>query len=1027
MIGRIAILGIPYLMKHFGFFAGLFATALIVLGIFGATSGPAWAQRKGAAKDPVPTTVVLKRGSIFPLLQGDLVATDRRVSIENEKRELRAFSFQLRGCKQKNSEIDCQAGSGSSVQIPVLYFVTDDRRPTLRGIELQPPYDTDKKKLELSEYLDAGIEYDSSQKSQQFSARSGRLQWISIAAGSEISPSMRLALQICDGPAAACSDPSRFINLADFYAGSQPAVAGAAVGIPPTKPIAGAASTAGSLRDSVLPGVTNETTPRTSAAQRKSTVTSAPLPTISDAASTAAGSPSKNTLSPDVTINLSIRGIPREYDAQMVAQLILSSLSTNPSSGADVRANVLVLKVNDSSSESRSGTLVLKRALISALRIADRPVECEAATCNADILLREWVLLLNALPEKEATGVHAVPSVQLGGFANFSQFYKQLNIDSKYLPPLRKPGVQQPHMRVHLPDNSLFQVQFRNYNDKNPLTIYIPSDRSFGTLSLVNVSDSQWRLDPSAATSTPTLASNPTPQAGPPRAAPPAPAAPSRRAHLVLQALTQQPGWPVERANQRLLRLLQASTPEAFRPSLNTNGGQTVASDEPKAEVSQEGVVVWSGEPPQSEYTWKFNGLPAGLPDPKPSAFGPVTRPDKRIHPTEMVARAVVPIPMNLLYDRWNINVAATNRIYGRQTSIEANELCDFHLMAQSNDATTSDFDAVLKMSSQAGTRVLRTANPVESIRLLGEDTKFQLNIRGRDGAARCASGKTDLPPISQWSIGEDSSGGTLTVNVLVNPRGRWLLGLYAPQDLGLVEGDSRSIADAQIEIFKRVTTSLDEWRSRHFSTVDPARSALGFDLALLSGVDATISGATPFAEANIITGKYRQSPTQQFQLDGDGIQRFNEFMSGPKSAGGAPSFDALGRSVQRYSALFSNLSDDRAPIVFYVGANKPLPNSCSEWMRATQSISALPGKPRALAVVFANSSASDIARDLGKETQTRTENFNSLSRGYSCEGANRSLLVFVPFTDLVAQRPKLVLDGVFRTLDDRLAEIERN
>lgn len=1000
---------------------GSLLVAILVFEVFFA-SDPGWAQRAKATRNSnqPSSPVVLKRGSAFPPLEGKLVGTDARFTIVGERRELRAFLFQPRGCAQQGLEIDCRTGSQTgTVQIPVFYFVTDNRRPIPREFRLRPPDDADirGKKLELVEYPSAEVTYEN-EKSREFGRSGGRLQWVSVKS-KENGGELRVALQICDGPAGNCGGSVRGFNLADLYTSSEPAAPGT-TGMPPTKPIAG--TKAGALPEPTLPGVKNEPFPQLPLSPQPPARTDVPRP---DRTAAPAGPKLRSTLAVDgnSTIDLSVRGVPPEYNANVVERLIVSALSTRVSiSGA--LAKVLEVKVAPGSSDLRKGTVVVKRELSSKLSIAGRAVECDGNKCHADLSLKEWIIYLNAIPAKEASRALAIPVLQLSGPPEPDQFYSHLGISDQHLPTLRKPGVSLAHIRVYLLDNSKFQVQFRNFDDQSAPSIIIPSDSETAALSLVNASDSRWILAPNPAAELGDRVA----QGSPPEAAPTVGAAqpPARaRAHLIFQAHVEQPGWSPDSANRRLLQLLQGNGAAPARVVLKTSGGQIVASDGQKIESLEDGLMVWSGEVPQSDYTWQVDGLPAGITYQPATLFVPVRNGDRRFRPNDLVSYAVVSIPALLLYDRWYMEVSAVNRIYGRDKPIEANELCEFHLIAQSSGASNDNFDVALKLASQGGTRVLRTTEPIETGRLPIGEKSWQLDVRGHGGGARCAPGQTKLPPLSQWSVSEESNTGVMSVGATVSPRGRWFLGLYAPQDMGAVEGDSRSIADAQQEIFKRFTIWLEDWRARYFSSAEPARAALGFDLALLSGADGAVENL-PIVEASILTGKFRRAPTQTFQLDNEAGQRVNEFMSGPKSAGGAPSFPTLGQSIRRYSHLFGAIADDRAPMVVYVGANKPLPTSCPEWVRVTQEIAMLPGKPRVLAVAFTNSSASDIGRDLGMDAQVRVVTFNTLSRGYACDGANRSTLVFVPFSDLVAQKPGDVLGGVFRVLDLWFAELER-
>jgi hypothetical protein len=1041
MFNSIAIAANCFLKKLPKISVALSTAAIIVLEISLATSGIAWSRPGKVMKNPSArnSLFVLKRGSVFPMLEGDLVISDFRIKIEGERRELRTFVFRPRGCVQQNVEINCQAGSQGNVKIPVFYYVTNEKRPAPRAIRLLPPGDADlsSRKLELVDYETAEVIYAGSQSPQQFGLSSGRFRWVQITPNDELSSAMHVALQICDGPSKACeSFPKNLINLADLNQIPERSSA-EAIGVVPPRPITSKAPAV--LPEPSLPGVPNEPLPRPPTGQEPRLPQEQITPNLSQALPNGPVTPplrlqlqSNPTDETNITINLSIRGIPKGYDGQVVARLVISALSTNSNSDIGARADVGEVYVADGPSESRPGKLIVKRKLLDKLNIAGRPVECKETKCLLEIELREWILYLNALTADEASQARVVPIVQLSGPPTLHLFYKWLQINDQYLPTLRPADVPFAHLRIYLFDNSLVKLTLGKHSVDNIPPILIPSDHSLGALSLSNTPDSGWILKPSlplGQESTPTV-SKQTPKGGPPKKThavsvqPP----PPPRAHIILQARVEKAGWPSERSNQRLLRILQSKQDEPFRAVLFSSDQRPFESTDSKVVPSKDGLIVWSGEIPQGSNLWhvQFSGLPSDLQMPREISFETATFSDGRINTNDRIAHVVVNIPELLLYESWNLNILAVNRIYGRDVPVETNELCEPHLILQ-GDSKESGLDVILNPSSQGAMRVFRSVNPLDWSQLI-EAKKAQLEIRAHGGSARCVPSQTDLPRPAQWNASDDSTGANLSTLVVLSPRGRWLLGLYAPQDIGVgIPTAGLRIAEAQNEIFNRLTTFLDDSRERYFRNSEPARSALGFDLALLSGADATISDSVPFAEANVITGQYRTSPTQLFRLDRQGDQRLNAFMSGPKGAGGAPPLAAVDRSIRRYAALFGKLSDDRPPIVIYVGAMRPLPSSCDEWTSMTQSLFKLPGKPRVVGVTFVNSAAAEIERDLGRNSQAQVEHFTRASLGFSCEVGKQSLLLIVPFPDLVANSPGLILDGVFRRLDDWLASVERN
>lgn len=116
-----------------------------------------------------------------------------------------------------------------------------------------------------------------------------------------------------------------------------------------------------------------------------------------------------------------------------------------------------------------------------------------------------------------------------------------------------------------------------------------------------------------------------------------------------------------------------------------------------------------------------------------------------------------------------------------------------------------------------------------------------------------------------------------------------------------------------------------------------------------------------------MLSGKFRNPATSLFRLDAEGERRLTAFLSGASSSGSEASFELVGQTIKRYSELFGEFSGQRPPIAIYVGAARPLPNSCSEWKKMTTGIATtVSGKPRVFGLVFANVSAGELEQQPG-------------------------------------------------------------
>jgi hypothetical protein len=247
---------------------------------------------------------------------------------------------------------------------------------------------------------------------------------------------------------------------------------------------------------------------------------------------------------------------------------------------------------------------------------------------------------------------------------------------------------------------------------------------------------------------------------------------------------------------------------------------------------------------------------------------------------------------------------------------------------------------------------------------------------------------------------------------------GRWLLGLYGPQNIGVgLDASAGAIADAQDQILISLTRFLDDFHAQSFKS--PA-----VDLVLM-----TSSGASSaFPEKDVITGTSRRPRSEKLQLDHEGDRRLAAFLSGPSSAGAEASFKSVGDMITRYGQAAGESSGQRQPIAIYVGAARPRPDSCPEWKKMTADVAAnLSSKPRVFGVVFANASAGQIDQQLGRNERGDNEAIAAArTRVATCNGEGGSALLFVSFPDLVSHAPESMLSPAFEAIRRR-AEMLQN
>ncbi len=277
-------------------------------------------------------------------------------------------------------------------------------------------------------------------------------------------------------------------------------------------------------------------------------------------------------------------------------------------------------------------------------------------------------------------------------------------------------------------------------------------------------------------------------------------------------------------------------------------------------------------------------------------------------------------------------------------------------------------------------------------------------------------------PPVIPLPIGPGLS------NPLVNPPvsppsteeqtpGRWLLGLFGPQSIGVgVDASASAIADAQDQILNSLTRFLDDFRVQSFKS--PAA-----DLVLMTSSDAS----SAFLEKNVITGTSRRPRSEKLQLDQEGDRRLAAFFSGPNSAGAEASFKSVGDMIRRYGQAAGESSGQRPPIAIYVGAARPRPDSCPEWKKMTADVAAsFSSKPRVFGVVFANASAGQIDQQLGRNDRGNNVAIAAArTRVATCNGEGGSALLFVSFPDLVSHTPESMLAQAFGAVRRRAETLQ--
>jgi hypothetical protein len=712
----------------------------------------------------------------------------------------------------------------------------------------------------------------------------------------------------------------------------------------------------------------------------------------------AATTPAANVFSPDqiVTIALTIRGVPADYTEAVVKRLLIASLS-----GSGSTSGVRSLSVGRESADARTGTLVVKGDLARDLKIAGNSLTCNGSECSVEIELTEWIVYLAAMPNvtQNISAVKIYPALQLQLQGQTAvQFFNSMGVNGVSLPALRKEGERQPHIKFYASQGTVIRLE--GPSNVKASELVLPARAQFHELILVNQGSSRWALELLSNEGVTPISGLPPAETAPgaPRAAP---NVPPQKTYYVLEARSMV-NWSAEQVAQGMRRFLEQRN---IRATISING-QAVPGDQ-RLDLIGKKLVLWAGEVPRnSRAEVQIPDFPAPIQfaPPEPAGVG-----EGPIRATDLVARATPIFPASQLSDRWQVNVTAVNRISGRDDPIQLSELCDFALTSQSVAGRT-----VLASLTQEG-GILRSATKVETPRLAGEAAQLEVTVTPKPGLAPCSQQSVPLHSPS-YRLGNNAVP-TMSAGVTIAARGRWFLALYAPQGIGAGMSDVavRSVFEARNQIADSMIEYLDRQREVRFPITAPAQAALGFDLALVSNADA-FSAEQPFEEGSVITGQYRRSSTSRFRLDREGQQRLDAFLNGLRGSGSAPSFDALEQTINRYARLFGDRErryNDFPPIVFYVGAGAPTRDSCQQWKTMVDHV-----KPvRVFALEFVSAPAVRIRDDLGPTGQA--EGAETRTLGYSCrDKENGSVLLFVPFPDLIARSPDLVLADIFRQMD---------
>jgi hypothetical protein len=536
-----------------------------------------------------------------------------------------------------------------------------------------------------------------------------------------------------------------------------------------------------------------------------------------------------------------------------------------------------------------------------------------------------------------------------------------------------------------------------------------------------------------AATARPPATPAPPPAipAQPPPAGEPPPAPAGPQLHYVIKpaAVTALPNWTAERTAKRLLALM--ATGGEF--VLQTSGGEVRSARPPELTRSGDAIVAWSGTRPEGAAKLIVRGAEGIDVDQRTQSGEPRAAPaaliDLRIGRNDSVAYADFKIAAPFLYDQWQARIEAVTKIYGQEQPDVADDLCQFAILVPRTgwlSFITGSVSVGLERTEQDGRRILQSQPVITATQLMrAAGEPLHLDVQPSDADPACISQIKRLPPLTTaagnatatWKLSE-LPGNPPIGRMEIRPsslmtRGRWLLGLYGPQNIGAGAEAGSQAADAQDLIFKSMTAFLDGFRERNFRG-RPASQAVGADLALIGSGDA---GSTAFSERNVIIGKFRQPPSDVFQPDDEATRRLTEFMSNGSGPAADVTFRSVGQTVRHYSQLFGEFSGEKPPVAIYVGAARPAPDLCQDWKRMALDVARLSGRPRVFGIVFVNASADQITQQIGPNGRG-IEVLVSESHAVTCEGDGGASLLVVPFPDLLSHPPDAVLKPAFDVIE---------
>jgi hypothetical protein len=391
-------------------------------------------------------------------------------------------------------------------------------------------------------------------------------------------------------------------------------------------------------------------------------------------------------------------------------------------------------------------------------------------------------------------------------------------------------------------------------------------------------------------------------------------------------------------------------------------------------------------------------------------------------------------------YDQWQARIEAVTKVYGQEQPDAADDLCQFSLLIPRSgwlSVLAGPFGVNLERMDERGKRILQSTQAIMAAQLMqagGEPLHLDVQPTAADPA--CISQTKRLAPFTTatgsataaWKL-SDMPGNPATGRMEIRPsslatRGRWLLGLYGPQNIAAGAEAGSSAADAREQIVNSFATFLDDFRERNFQRGQAESQAVGSDLALISSADAA---STAFSERSVIIGKFRQPPpsNDQLRIDPEGTRRLSAFMSSAATSDADVSFRSVGQTIRHYSQLFGEFSGQKPPIAIYVGAAHPLADSCVEWKKMSSDVAHLSGRPRVLGIVFVNASAEQISRQLGENGRGSDVVLASGIRTLTCGGESGSSLLFVSFPDLLSHPPETVLQPALNVIGQRAERLQ--